>query len=214
VKLLAKIVSILLRLGLTILSLFILWKACLQFFAIAWGNGTWLGQFSPKLGPAFLIFVLICIVIFLGVVAILWLPEKIRPWLRVFIKVRERLRWGRWPLVAVILLFPMWLMQYSYWGGVFTGNYLRILLLLGMAISTGVFISNSDEKLIQMPELAAGLLLVAASFTVGASFNWVGSYPFGLSWSEGNRIWDYSVSRKRRCISVCGCWQGYGHSCS
>jgi hypothetical protein len=34
---------------------------------------------------------------------------------------------------------------------------------------------------------------VAAVFYLGSNFTWVDNYPFSHSWSEGNRIWDYSV---------------------
>lgn len=192
-KFLVKISPIIARLGLTALLLFISWKACLEFFFLTWGMGTWLGHFSLKLGPAFFLFVLICILIFIVVGAALWLPEKIRPWMLWLGTWRSRLRWACWLMAAVVLIIPMWLLQYSYWGTVFTGTYMRLLLLLSIGVIVGVLTTSRKEPLFIMPDMVVGLLLAAASFTLGWAFTGVVNYPFGLSWSEGNRIWDYSV---------------------
>ena len=40
---------------------YILIRACVEFYAVAWGTGVWLGEFSLKWGIGFFGFVLFCI---------------------------------------------------------------------------------------------------------------------------------------------------------
>ena len=182
----------------TLLAAWILWNACVEFFNIAWGEGTWLGQFSAKLGPAFFVLALACGVIFIAIILSLWWPAKIRPLFQRFAKYRDRLGWWRWLFLAAFLAYLMWLAQYSYWGGVLTGTHLRLLLLLSLISVSGALITRDQEQLIRLPDLATGALLVAAVFYLGGNFTWVDRYPFSHSWSEGNRIWDYSALFGRR----------------
>src|SRR3990172_8927432 len=189
----AKIAGLIWRFLCTGLAVWILWNASLEFYTIAWGKGTWLGQFSPRLGPAFFVFTLGCSATLLATILSLWWPERVRDLLRRLANYRDRLGRWRWPLLAALLFCLMWLAQYTYWGGLFTGTHLRLLLLFGLMLASGTLITRGSEQLIRLPDLAAGTLLVAAAFYLGGNFIWVRDYPFSFSWSEGNRIWDYSA---------------------
>jgi hypothetical protein len=78
VKQTSRVLWLLIRLLLTGGIIYFLWKACMEFYSVAWGVGTWLGGFSPKLGPAFFLFILICLTILAGFLLALWRPADAR----------------------------------------------------------------------------------------------------------------------------------------
>jgi hypothetical protein len=198
VKQTSRVLWLLIRLLLTGGIIYFLWKACMEFYSVAWGVGTWLGGFSPKLGPAFFLFILICLTILAGFLLALWRPADARAWLLRLTPLWERLGWARWLLVCLILFIPVWLLQYSFWGDVFEGTMMRLLLLAVMALSIAALITKGQENIFQLPSVSVALLLIAAAFYLGEGFRSVSDYPFSFSWSEGNRIWDYSVLFGRR----------------
>ena len=188
----------LIRLLLSAGAVFFLWKACEEFYKLAWGVGDWLGGFSPKLGPAFFFFILACLAILAVFLLALWRPAQTRAWLLRLTPLRERLGWARWLLVGLILVIPVWLLQYSYWGGVFEGAAMRLLLLGVMTLTIAALTTKGQENILQLPDVSVALLLISAAFYLGEAFHWVSDYPFSFSWSEGNRIWDYSALFGRR----------------
>lgn len=194
----SRVLPFLIRLLLSAGAIYFLWKACLEFYNLAWGLGTWLGGFSPKLGPAFFVFILICLAILAGFLLALWRPTQTHAWLLRLTPLRERLGWVRWLLVCIILIAPVWLLQYSYWGGLFTGRSMRLVLLAVMTLAIAALITKGQENTVKLPNVSVALLLIAAVFYIGDAFHWVNSYPFSYSWSEGNRIWDYSALFGRR----------------
>jgi hypothetical protein len=193
VKQTRQVILLLVRLLLSAGAVYFLWKACAEFYNLAWGVGTWLGGFSPKLGPAFFFFILICLFILASFLLALWRPALAQAWLLRLTPLRERLGWARWLLVGLILVVPVKVLQYSYWGGVFTGVSMRLLLLAVMAIAIAALITKGQENTIKLPNVSIALLLISAALYLGDAFHWVSNYPFSFSWSEGNRIWDYSA---------------------
>jgi hypothetical protein len=47
-------------------------------------------------------------------------------------------------------------------------------------------------------EFIVGVLLTSSEFVIAVPFMNVTNYPFSLGWSEGNRMWDYSIMFGRR----------------
>ena len=171
---------------------YILVRACIEFHAVAWGTGVWLGEFSLKWGLGFFGFVLFCTLTWAGAVTIMWkpsifdgLPDKI-------ISLRRRMKASRWIVVIALLAFPVWFLQYTPWGVVFSGLYFRLMLWVYVALGLAVFL-KSDERLVSWPTLLAALLLTSSAFSLAFAFISVSDYPFSLGWSEGNRMWDYSL---------------------
>ena len=55
------------------------------------------------------------------------------------------------------------------------------------------FFLQKGERLLKWPSFLAALLLTSSAFSIAAALINVSNYPFSLGWSEGNRIWDYSI---------------------
>ncbi len=192
-KVLSRLFSVLLRAAATLLTLLILWKAGGEYYNFAWGTGNTLGQFSSKLAAGFAGMLVVWALIFVLVAADIWQRDRVLPLDQFLAQLRNRIGWLRWILAIAVIGLSYWFLHFNYWGGVFTGAYLRFMLLVGAGFAAGALASKKQEILIRAPEMAAGLLLVASVFYFGQALEWVTNYPFNLSWSEGNRMWDYSV---------------------
>jgi hypothetical protein len=178
---------------LLLVSIWMLYTACWEFYNIAWGSGIWLGQFSFKWAMAFFIFVVFCVFCLGAVAAILWSPQRSVPVFYRLSNFRERLGPVRWALAILALIVPVWLLQYTFYGAVLYRPYLRILLWGLSTLLLGSLLTRGTKELLTWPYLLAALVLTSGVFNFIAPLADVTSYPFSLGWSEGNRLWDYSV---------------------
>jgi hypothetical protein len=171
---------------------YILIRACIEFYLISWGTGLWLGEFSLKWGLGFLGFVLVCLFTFAGIAISLWKPSLFGTFPRRILVFRKGLGSLRWVIAIVLLALPVWFLQFTPWGVVFRGLYFRLMLWGYVVLVLTVFIERS-EKLVRWSSLLAALLLTSTVFSVAFAFINVSAYPFSIGWSEGNRMWDYSL---------------------
>ena len=115
------------------------------------------------------------------------------PYKKELIQYRAKLGVVNWLLVIIILLLPVWFLQYTMWGLVFRGFYIRALLWIVVIFALSSLITTDDEALIGWKELLSAFLLTSSAFTIAVTLRGVTDYPFSLGWSEGNRLWDYST---------------------
>ncbi|MCC6298105.1 MAG: hypothetical protein IT314_02315 [Anaerolineales bacterium] len=181
-----------LRLLAIALVTFLLTAASLEFYNITWGTGEWLGEFSLKWLVAFVLFELFCVASLWGVILTLWRNEKMSVLLQKIAHLRAKFGFARWVLGAVILILPIWILQYTAWGLVID-QYLRLLLWAVSAIVLGYLLTRSNDKAIEWLGLLSSLTLISGAAVFILSLGNVTSYPFSLGWSEGNRWWDYSI---------------------
>jgi len=181
------------RLIIIALSTTLLTAAGYEFYNITWGTGVWLGQFSLKWGVAFFLFIVFAVAVLQSIILTLWRNERILSVGARLASLRAKLGFFRWVFAIAILALPVWLLQYSAWGLVLHGQYLRLLLWLFSAISLGYLLTGSNDKAVTFNGLFSGLVLISGMTIFAVSLANVTSYPFSLGWSEGNRFWDYSV---------------------
>lgn len=178
---------------LLLLTTWILSGAVAEFYQIGWGTGIWLGQFAPSWFIAFVIFLLFSILILVVLSGILWQPQKFDKVFRLLAILRHNLNVLRWLVVAVLLLFPVLILQYTFWGIVLHGPYLRIVLVAIVSILVAWLLTQNDLHFFDWTSFLVSLVLLAGVIALFAPLVRVTSYPFSLGWSEGNRLWDYSV---------------------
>lgn len=182
-----------LRLLVIALATFLLTAASLEFYNITWGTGEWLGEFSLKWFAAFVLFEAFCVACLEATILAAWHNEKFYSALVRVAKLRNKLGVARWFLSAVVLILPIWILQYTAWGLVLHGQYLRWLLWAVSAILLGCLLTRSDEKAVEWLGIVSALTLISGAAVFILSLGNVTSYPFSLGWSEGNRWWDYSI---------------------
>ncbi len=164
----------------------------IAFYHIAWGTGAWLGEFSLRWAMLFALFTAgMAGLLVVGGMA-LWAPERLSPARNALSHARRRLGHARWLLAIPIMVGPLWFLQYTSWGVVFHQAPLRLLLWCVQLLLLAYLLS-SGERLIRWGTLLAVILLTGSLFALAANLRQVTDYPFSLGWSEGNRLWDYSM---------------------
>lgn len=159
---------------------------------IAWGSGFFIGRLSLKwlltlLGLALL---LVCV---LWAVCYSLRHPKAATALRN--KLFDRLAAVplRWVVLALFVIFPWYFIYYSPWGGLFTGFFTRTLLYAMAVLAAALLLTRDRKVLVTWNAFFLSLLFVATGLVIGDAFVRVTSYPLALHWSEGNRLWDYSL---------------------
>ena len=176
---------------------YLMFEASRGFQRIAWGTGEWWGEYSIKWGAAYVIFIVVCILILILVWGILFRRKFFQPVFDRTIVFREQLGKAHWLLALLILVFPVWFLQYTPWGLVFNDIYIRLLIWFFVVVGFA-FIINKGNTLFGLSELLIAVLLTSSEFVIAVPFMNVTGYPFSLGWSEGNRMWDYSIMFGRR----------------
>lgn len=174
------------------LAAWLLVGACIEFYNVAWGTGKAIGLFSPKWLVLFLLFVLFCAFLYACVGAVIFEKEKFFALIQNGINLRNRFPVLSWLFVFAFLLFPIWFLQRTMWGIVFDGIYFR-LALWSLTIFLLSFLITRGHALVEWKTFLVALVLTSSAFTIAISLQGVTNYPFSMGWSEGNRIWDYSI---------------------
>jgi hypothetical protein len=176
---------------------YILLRAIQEFYLSVPSAGPWLGKLTLNW---MILFTGLCAFAFLtlvGIVIFIWFPERIVRARQIIINARERLQWLRWPLAILIALVPAVYFLYVDLGGIITGPYLRLLTLLVTGSLIALLTTTGEGHLMRQANFFLGITLVASIFYCAAFLTEVNNYPFSLSWSEGNRLYDYSISLGR-----------------
>ena len=178
---------------LMLLAAALLAGAVSEFYNVAFGTGLWLGGFSLKWGAAFLAFTSLCLVSWLVAAQVLWQPARFETVSAILVRWRTRLGIFRWLALAFVLAAPIWFLQYSPWGVVFSRDSTRLLIWLLAVLLAAFLLERGVTRVWTWGAFLAALLLTGAGFVLIVPFGQVTSYPFALGWSEGNRLWDYSL---------------------
>jgi hypothetical protein len=177
---------------LTVYVFLLLAGCCIDFFDIAWGTGIWLGEFAATWAIILLFFCSCSLVAFVMAARIIWNDERLHAIRAGLLEFRSRLKWKQLILAVLVFVFPLWLLQFTILGVVFKGPFLRLNLWTLELVFLSFLLTRKDVFIDWVVFLFC-ILLTAGSFSVLASLKLVTDYPFSLGWSEGNRLWDYSI---------------------
>ena len=130
-----------------------------------------------------------------GIVALLaiWYPSVFQP-LR---KLRSHLGWFRWLLIGLLAIGLVFFFSVSF-SNIFGSTYLRLLLIFFVFSISVWLVPDGIESDFTGSALLVGGVLFGTIFALGMSFREAVNYPFSLGWSEGNLLWDYSLSYGRQ----------------
>ena len=182
-------VSHLLRAIATLIIIYIIFNSVIEFYSIA----SQIGSFTIQWKLAFLGFIVICGVVYISTFTLLWWPSKAIRFNQVLAQWRKRLRQLRILIIGLVLFLPPWLLQYTKWGNIFDRPFLHLFLFGGEAIIVGVLLCKKEKILASFTDIVVGLLLSGSAFSFISALVGVTDCPLSLFWSEGNRIWDYSI---------------------
>src|SRR5687767_2526540 len=157
------------RLFLLFVFAYLVINSCFAFQRVAWGTGNWWGQYSFKWGAIFLgntVFSTILIVVFW---LALWLPDKLEFVFEKLIRVRTRMGHTRLPLAFLVLIAPIWFLQYTPWGIVFSDAYIRVLIWFVVVLILA-FLVQGGSTLFTWNDLLAVVLVTSSAFVIVSSF--------------------------------------------
>ena len=179
--------------GIAALGFLLLFLVGSEIFDLAWGSGHWLGRLSFKWALTLTLYVLLGAGLFVTLLFSLYASNRLTSLKELLIEIRDRLGGWRWPLVVLMALFPAYFVFYSPLGALFTGVFLRLLIFMVSILVLAFLLSEKETQLVEWRGTLIAGLVIGALLTLAESFVLVSDYPFALHWSEGNRLWDYSV---------------------
>ena len=180
------------RLIITVLIGLIFALAFRDFYQVAAGTQNWVGKFTLTWG------VPLAGLIFLGTISTLWgflwlwLPQRVAPVNRFVALWRDRLSLLRWPIVVGLPLILAKIFLYTPLGFKLTGVAFRLAFFL-TTILVMALLATRGETLIRWRPLLQVILLTGGILVFARVLTSVTDYPLSLTWSEGNRIWDFSI---------------------
>ena len=155
--------------------------------------------FRPQLAHATRIsFGVLAAILFEGFVSILVLIALWRPmWLRPMRRVRGRLGRLRWLLLVLFAIGGGLLFRFEE-SQMFDRTFARFSLVLFFLGGASWLATDEEDCNWSWKGALTGGLFFATVFMYAVRLLKVSNHPFSLFWSEGNRIWDYSIPFGRR----------------
>ncbi len=154
------------------------------------GNGEFLGAFSVKWGWGLIAYGLLTLgILGVSIYGILK-PGRLFEDIHTFEKRIHKYKFLRLVLALAVALIPV-IFFLSSWSWRFELPYFRVMLLVHFAFGAGFLLPK--EKAHWLEKVTLMLLLSSSLLVIGQEFQKVSDYPFAISWSEGNRLWDYSL---------------------
>jgi hypothetical protein len=172
---------------------FMLYRSCVEFYAIGSGTGNWYADFSLTWYLLFWIMVALCVGLLALYGTALWFPEKLKRLKLPLQNLRERSNLLRWIVRLFFLVLPLFIFQFTVLGVVLSGYYIRLLIVTLCMVPFAFLFTRSDVDFITWKSFFGSVFIFSAMITIAARFTDVVNYPFSLGWSEGNRLWDYST---------------------
>ncbi len=157
----------------------------------AQGSGDWLLSLSIGWFATLALYAVIAGIAGLAIVAEIARPGLVTGWASAHVRIGMPIPPPvRWLAVATLVALPS-LLLLGPWGRSVTTPALRSMLLI---VSAGAAAQLAPRETVPAfgRFLLAGLA-AAVIFVVAKRLVQVTGYPFKLAWSEGNRLWDYSL---------------------
>jgi hypothetical protein len=144
--------------------------------------------------PSFYLITPFCLGVFAISIVGLWKPG----WLLPLCHIRQRLKWFRWVIVIAAGMTTSWFFLFSVWSEIFSGSFARVFLYIVTVVFMAWMASGDENNHFEAAGVIASAFLFSGTFFLFLSFQYVRDYPFPFYWSEGNRMWDYSLMYGRR----------------
>lgn len=170
--------------------LFFLGSRELFIRGIGTGTGQFFGWFSLKWGIGLIGFSIAGGAILGWTISSVIKPQRTAGWIDL---IGERLKPYRlvgWGIGFLAIIFPILVLQ-GPWGWRFSQSMFRISILLFAGLIAGIFLPKHIGGF--WLRWATSTAIAITLLTITERFLLVSSNPFPLSWSEGNRLWDYSL---------------------
>jgi hypothetical protein len=165
---------------------------CLELYSVAVGSGHVVARLSWKWLAVIVVYLVGAALALFGLRRVLFNKKVTKAFVQSALRARRSLGKGLYLAAVVAIVFPAFFIFFSPWGALFTGFFTR-LLVFALCAALAAFLLSKTQLLDWNGALLSGLL-VGSALVMAESLVLVTNYPFGLHWSEGNRLWDYSLA--------------------
>ena len=135
-------------------------------------------------------FLAICAILAFGTLFILVLIWK-TGWLAPFAKLKSHAAFLSRTAAFLLCLIPGFFYNFIPSSEPYQGLWIRIFLS-GFIVLLASWLWEKENG-IRFTGLVSCTLIFSAGFVLLTQFHDITNYPFSIGWSEGNRMWDYSV---------------------
>lgn len=178
--------------------IWVLVLAIRDFYDVALGTKNWVGKLPLNWGIALAgIMAAGVFSVFLGM-ATLWFPKRLEKFNTTLAIWRDVLSWVRWPIVLILAFIPARVFLYLPLGFKLIGSGFRLAIFLVVVLISGALLTRRKGVLVSWSALWVSAIFLGCFFILAKELVSVSDFPLSLTWSEGNRIWDYSWLYGRR----------------
>ncbi len=157
------------------------------------GHGVFLGHFDKIWGAIFVTYLFVSALFLVGALGQFFFTDTTNRILQPVLKFRYLLRWLRWGLALLLVGWFAFLFGYSTYSDDFSSFAVRLYLFIVCVVLCGIILTDGTERLLTWTGFLQGTILFGTVFLLAKKLITVTNFPLSLSWSEGNRLWDYSV---------------------
>lgn len=140
-----------------------------------------------KIVPTFVLIFVVWLIGMLFSLVVTWIPER----LGLFWLIKTKLSFLRVLSMILCCALPGVLYNFMRFCEPYGDIWIRIFLF-SFAILFGAWILEKENR-VSFSSLIYSAITASAAFALLYQFHDVSSYPFSIGWSEGNRMWDYSI---------------------
>jgi hypothetical protein len=101
--------------------------------------------------------------------------------------------WFRWLVFFLISFFPAWFFSFSAWGFIFRSPIFHLWCFANVMVLLNILTCETEKSAFSFRTTITSILIAGSIILIGDKMREVVKYPFSLYWSEGNRLWDYSL---------------------
>ena len=141
----------------------------------------------------FAFYVLSSVVLIGGMAVTFWLPEKSSFVFQPVLNLRLCFGWLNSIFAFLLVAWPAWVLLYSQFSVVLDEFSIKLYFFVVAVVIGSFFLEVDRKKIITWQAMIKSIILFGTVFLFALMFVPVTDYPLSLTWSEGNRIWDYSV---------------------
>ncbi len=185
-KKITKLVFILLAAVITVLFI-------REFFNHAPIMGTETGMLSLKWVGVLTVIMLGSTLLYVFLYLSIWHQEIVLPIHNSVIEIRQRIGPLRCLIAIAAVVIPIYILLFTQYGNIFAGVYMRFTILLAAILVFSISITSENGRLVSWTNLFFSVVFIGSAFAVADYLKIVTNHPFSLTWSEGNRLYDYSI---------------------
>jgi len=181
------------RITTSLLILLVAGLSSAELFDATQGTQNWVGKFTLTWGAALAGLVLIGFVIVVYALLQIWGVVWSSRVNTTLIEFRNKIGRIGWVFIPLLALLPAKIFLYTPLGEKLTGISFRLAIFLIITMVVSALATRENDRLVSMEGALIGLVVVGSLFAVAKVFITVVDHPLSLTWSEGNRMWDYSI---------------------